>query len=62
MKTPKIDSHQHFWQYDPVKHNWMNDEMNMLKTDHLPLDLEPLLKRFDLDGCIAVQANHLPQT
>ena len=57
MQTPKIDSHQHFWQYDPVKHNWMNDEMNILKTDYLPSELEPLLKRFDLDGCIAVQAN-----
>ncbi len=57
MKTPRIDSHQHFWYYDPNKHVWMNEQMEILKTDYLPTDLEPLLKSCDLDGCVAVQAN-----
>lgn len=57
MRIPKIDSHQHFWHYDPAKHVWMNDEMSVLKTDYLPTDLKPLLKKCDLDGCVAVQAN-----
>jgi L-fuconolactonase len=57
MKTLRIDSHQHFWHYDPAKHVWMNDNMVVLKTDYLPNDLEPLLKKCDLDGCVAVQAN-----
>lgn len=57
MKNPLIDSHQHFWHYDSAKHIWMNDEMTVLKTDYLPTDLEPLLKKCDLDGCVAVQAN-----
>lgn len=57
MKTSRIDSHQHFWHYDPAKHVWMNDEMKVLKTDYLPTDLEPLLKNCELDGCVAVQAN-----
>lgn len=53
----KIDAHQHFWNYDPLKHVWMNDEMNAIKTDFLPMDLEPLLKSCGLEGCVAVQAN-----
>lgn len=57
MKTAHIDSHQHFWHYDPAKHVWMNDDMTVLKTDYLPTDLKPLLKKCDLDGCIAIQAN-----
>jgi L-fuconolactonase len=57
MKTQRIDSHQHFWHYDPAKHIWMNEQMGILKTDYLPSDLEPLLKSCGLDGCIAVQAN-----
>lgn len=57
MKALRIDSHQHFWNYDPKKHVWMNDAMKILKTDYLPHDLELLLKHSNLDGCIAVQAN-----
>jgi L-fuconolactonase len=57
MQNPKIDSHQHFWHYDPAKHVWMNEEMGILKNDYLPPDLKPLLKNCDLDGCIVVQAN-----
>ncbi len=57
MATIRIDSHQHFWHYDPAKHVWMNEFMGVLKKDYLPTDLEPLLKKCALDGCIAVQAN-----
>ena len=57
MKNKRIDSHQHFWQYDSAKHIWMNEQMGVLKIDYLPSDLELLLKNCDLDGCVAVQAN-----
>ena len=57
MKTQRIDSHQHFWNYDPAKHSWMNEDMNGLKIDYLPSDLELLLKSCGFDGCVAVQAN-----
>jgi L-fuconolactonase len=57
LKTKGIDAHQHFWQYDPAKHIWMNEEMGVLKTDFLPSDLAPLLKNCGLKGCVAVQAN-----
>ena len=27
----KIDSHHHFWQYEPVEYSWMNEQMGILK-------------------------------
>jgi len=53
----RIDSHQHFWNYHPAKHVWMNDDMAVLKKNYSPHDLEFLLKSCNLNGCVAVQAN-----
>lgn len=53
----KIDSHQHFWKYDPVKDAWITDEMAVIKQDFMPEDLEPLLAQAGIDGCVAVQAD-----
>lgn len=53
----KIDSHQHFWKYHPVKDAWINEEMNVIKRDFLPSDLEPLLSENQFGGCVAVQAD-----
>ncbi len=57
MKSKRIDSHQHFWNYDPARHIWMSDAMRILKTNFLPLDLLPHLQNIGIDGCIAVQAD-----
>jgi len=57
IKTHRIDCHQHFWNYDPDKHSWMNQEMGILKTDFLPADLFPHLQNCELEGCVAVQAS-----
>jgi L-fuconolactonase len=54
--SPHIDSHQHFWHYNPAEHVWMNDQMGCLKRDYLPDDLAPLLKSVGFDGSIVVQA------
>ena len=53
----RIDSHQHFWNYDPEQHGWMNSDMTVLKQDYAPKDIEPLLASCNLDGCVAVQAS-----
>lgn len=53
----KIDSHQHFWNYDPHKHSWIDDSMKVLKKDFLPHQLEIHLKSNDFNGCVAVQAD-----
>jgi L-fuconolactonase len=53
----RIDAHQHFWHYDPVKCSWMDDNMGVLKRDYLPEDLKGLLVQNKIDGCVAVQAD-----
>jgi L-fuconolactonase len=52
----RIDSHQHFWNYNPDEHVWMTDQMDVLKTDYLPDNLSPLLERTSIDGTVSVQA------
>src|SRR5438045_4754982 len=53
----RLDAHQHFWRYDPVKDSWITDEMSVLKRDFLPEHLLPELAAHGLGGCIAVQAD-----
>jgi len=53
----KIDSHQHFWHYHPVKGAWITDEMRVIRRNFMPADLEPLLKAQGINGCVAVQAD-----
>ena len=52
-----IDTHQHFWKYNAADFGWVNDEMKILRTDYLPLDLYPILQKNDVEGCVAVQAD-----
>lgn len=52
-----IDSHQHFWKYDPVRYAWIGDHMSVLKRDFLPTDLEKIYAANGVDGCVAVQAD-----
>ncbi|MEY4387652.1 MAG: hypothetical protein RLY20_2935 [Verrucomicrobiota bacterium] len=55
----RIDSHQHFWKYNPAHQVWMTDEMAVLRRDYLPEELSPLLKAVKFDSCIAVQARQM---
>jgi L-fuconolactonase len=52
-----IDTHQHFWRYDPVRYDWIDESMAEIRRDFLPEDLEPELEKHGLQGCIAVQAD-----
>jgi L-fuconolactonase len=54
----KIDSHQHFWMYNPAQYGWISDKMSELQRDFLPKDLKPLLAEQSIGGSIAVQARH----
>ncbi|MGC4104260.1 amidohydrolase family protein [Ferruginibacter sp.] len=53
----RIDSHQHFWHYEPVQHAWIDEAMSVIRKDFLPADLQPILQQNNIDGCIAVQAD-----
>jgi L-fuconolactonase len=52
----RIDAHQHFWRFDPVRDSWITEEMAVIQRDFLPGDLDPLLQVAGIDGCVAVQA------
>lgn len=52
----RLDTHQHFWRFDPAKYPWISDAMGVLRRNYLPADLEPLLKATGFDATIAVQA------
>lgn len=53
----RIDAHQHFWKFDPVRDSWITDDMSVIRRDFLPQDLEPLLKAHGFDGCVVVQSD-----
>jgi L-fuconolactonase len=53
----RIDAHQHFWVFDPVRDSWITDDMSVIQRDFLPADLKPVLHQNNIDGCIAVQAD-----
>ena len=53
----RIDSHQHFWKFDPVRDSWIDETMQNIQKDFLPEDLQPILKQNQFEGCVAVQAS-----
>jgi L-fucono-1,5-lactonase len=57
----KIDSHQHFWKFDQVKHSWIGEEMAVIQRDFLPEDLAPVLIENGIDGCVVVQVDQTPE-
>lgn len=54
--TMRIDAHQHFWRYRAEDYSWIGPGMDVLASDKLPADLQPLLRGHALDASIAVQA------
>ena len=55
----RLDSHQHFWHYNPAHQVWMTDKMDVLRRDCLPEELKPQLQAIRFDGTIAVQARQM---
>lgn len=53
----RIDAHQHFWKFNPVRDAWITAEMGVLRRDFLPPDLAPELTANGMDATIAVQAD-----
>ena len=53
----RIDAHQHFWHYDPVRDSWINEKMAVLKRDFLPPELIQRMREAGIDRSIAVQAD-----
>jgi L-fuconolactonase len=52
----KIDSHQHFWIYNPSEYGWISNDMEILQRNYLPDQLQTELFSIGFDGSIVVQA------
>ncbi len=52
-----IDSHQHFWKYNPARDRWITEDMESIRKDFLPSHLESTFKKNNVDGCISIQAD-----
>lgn len=57
---PVVDAHQHFWRYDPPQYPWMTPEQGVLRRDHLPAELQGLMRGAGVVGTVAVQARRMP--
>lgn len=53
----RIDAHQHFWIFDPIRDSWIDGEMSKIQRDFMPEDLESVLNENNFDGCVAIQAD-----
>lgn len=53
----RIDSHQHFWRYNPERDGWITDEMAVLKRDFAPVELSRNMRENGINRCIAVQTD-----
>ena len=51
-----IDSHQHFWQYNPAEYAWIDESMPQLRRDFMPCDLLRDMEPAGVTATIAVQA------
>lgn len=51
----KIDAHNHFWNYDPLKHNWIDDSMSAIQQSFLPEQFANVLFENGIDGSVVVQ-------
>jgi L-fuconolactonase len=57
----KIDAHHHFWEYSAGEYGWISDEMQVIRRDFLPADLEREIAKVGVDGVVSVQARQTLQ-
>jgi len=51
-----IDTHHHFWNYNPVEYDWIDDEMAVIRKNFLPEQLKETLSSTEVTGVVSVQA------
>lgn len=57
-RTVRIDAHQHFWQFDPDRDQWMDPQtMQSIRRDFLPPDLITIMEDVGVTHTVAVQAD-----
>ena len=56
----KIDTHQHYWHYEPKAFPWISTSMPALRQDRLPADNLGAMQACAVDAVVAVQARSEP--
>lgn len=56
----KIDAHQHFWRFNAVRDQWINNDMAILQEDFMPEHLQPILAHYNFQGTVVVQSDQSP--
>jgi L-fuconolactonase len=51
----RIDTHQHFWHYNPEEYGWMDDRMAAIRQDFLPADAKREMNAAGVDLSVVVQ-------
>lgn len=52
----KIDTHQHFWHFEPQDYPWISEDMPILRRHQGPADSRPCMDACGVLGVMAVQA------
>jgi L-fuconolactonase len=53
---PRIDSHHHFWEYDPIEYDWIDESMRVIRANFLPENLAKEIHAAGIQGVVTVQA------
>jgi len=56
-KCMRIDAHQHFWKFDPMRDSWITDEMSVIQKDFLPKNFQTVLEKNNFEGSVLVQSD-----
>lgn len=54
-----IDAHHHFWNYNPVDFDWIDDDMASIRLSFLPRDLQETIAGTGVEGVVSVQARQI---
>ncbi|MHA8049863.1 amidohydrolase family protein [Aquirufa sp. ROCK-SH2] len=52
-----IDSHQHFWNYQPERDTWITPKMIKIRKDFYPNESSVIFQKQGIDAFVAVQAD-----
>ncbi len=52
-----LDTHVHFWDYNPVRDAWIDETMGAIRRDFTPADLLQASHGLQVEGFVAVQAD-----
>ena len=54
-----IDTHHHFWNYNPVDFDWIDDDMASVRRSFLPGNLQETIAGTGVEGVVSVQARQI---